>query len=34
MEMTGDSIQTIRRYYKKPIPQEMGKWMSDMYATK
>ena len=29
--VTGDSLQTIMRYYKKPIPQDMGKWMSDLY---
>lgn len=31
MYVTGDSLRTIMRYYKKPIPQDMGKWMSDIY---
>ncbi|HEY3420842.1 MAG TPA: site-specific integrase [Methanomassiliicoccales archaeon] len=29
--VTGDSLATIMRYYRKPIPQDMGKWMSDFY---
>jgi len=29
--VTGDSIRTIMRYYKKPIPEDQGKWMSDLY---
>lgn len=32
--VTGDSLQTIMRYYRKPIPQDMGKWMGDIYTRK
>jgi integrase len=31
MNVTGDSVGTIMRYYKKPIPQDQGKWLSDIY---
>lgn len=32
--VTGDSLQTVLKYYKKPIPEDQGKWMSDLYGGK
>jgi integrase len=30
--VTGDAMKTLMRYYRKPIPEDQGKWMSDLYG--